>query len=82
LILLQVENLNLATNLEDYYFNAMLIACKCMPLCKKMDYNAKNEALYLTTTHLLLISINLIFEIQAKGKITLMSNIALEFNLK
>jgi hypothetical protein len=31
--LLQIENLNLATNLENYCFYAMLIACKCMPLC-------------------------------------------------
>ncbi len=34
LLLLQVDNLNLATNLENYFFNAMLIACKCMPLYK------------------------------------------------
>ncbi len=60
-ILLQVENLNIATNLENYCFYAMLIACKCMPLCKKLDYNAKSEPPYLATTHLLLISNNLIF---------------------
>ncbi len=30
--LLQVENLNLATNLKNYYFYVMLIACKCTPL--------------------------------------------------
>jgi hypothetical protein len=45
----------------------MLIACKCMPLCKKLDYNAKSEPPYLATTHLLLISSNLIFLIEAKG---------------
>jgi hypothetical protein len=38
-----VQNLNIATNLENYYFYGMLIACKCMPFCKKQDYDAKNE---------------------------------------
>jgi hypothetical protein len=28
----------------------MLIACKCTPLCKKLDCDAKSEPLYLTTT--------------------------------
>jgi hypothetical protein len=48
--LLQVENLNLATNLDNYYFNAMLIASKCTPLYKKLDCDAKNEPPYLATT--------------------------------
>jgi hypothetical protein len=47
---LQVENLNLATNLENYYFYAMLIACKCTTFCKKMDCDTKSEAPYLATT--------------------------------
>ncbi len=47
--LLQVENLNLAINLENYCFNAMLITCKCTPLCKKLDCDAKNEPPYLAT---------------------------------
>jgi hypothetical protein len=38
---LQVENQDLATNLENYYFYAMLIKCKCMPLYKKLDCDAK-----------------------------------------
>ncbi len=29
---LQVENINLATNLENYYFYVMLMARKCTPL--------------------------------------------------
>jgi hypothetical protein len=28
----------------------MLIACKCMPLFKKLDCDAKNEPPYLATT--------------------------------
>jgi hypothetical protein len=28
----------------------MLIACKCTPFCKKLDYDAKSEPLYLATT--------------------------------
>jgi tryptophan-rich sensory protein len=46
----QVENLNLATNLENYCFYAMLIASKCTPLYKKLDCNAKSEPPYLATT--------------------------------
>jgi hypothetical protein len=46
----QVDNLNLATNLENYCFYAMLIACKSMPLCKKLDCDAKSEPPYLATT--------------------------------
>jgi hypothetical protein len=49
-LLLQVENLNLATNLENSFFYAMLVACKCMPLCKKLDCDAKSEPPYLATT--------------------------------
>jgi hypothetical protein len=30
----------------------MLIACKCTPFYKKMNYNTKNEPLYLATTFL------------------------------
>jgi len=30
----------------------MLIVCKCSPLCKKLDYDAKSEPPYLTTTPL------------------------------
>jgi len=49
-IFLQVNNLYLATNLENYYFYAMLVSCKCMPLCKNMDYDIKNEPPYIATT--------------------------------
>ncbi len=35
-LFLQVDNLNLATNLKTYCFYAMLIACKCKPFCKKI----------------------------------------------
>jgi hypothetical protein len=35
-LLLQVDNLKLATNLENYCFYAMLITCNCTPLCKKI----------------------------------------------
>jgi hypothetical protein len=42
-LLLQGGNLNLATNLENYCFYDMLIACKCTPLCKKLGYDTKNE---------------------------------------
>jgi len=31
----------------------MLIACKCMPLCKKLDCDAKNEPPYLATTQII-----------------------------
>jgi len=48
-ILLQVDNLNVVTNLEKYCFYAMLIICKCMPLCKKLNYDAKSEPPYLAT---------------------------------
>ncbi len=48
--LLHVDNLNLATSLENYCLYAMLIACKCTLLCKKMDCNAKSEPPYLATT--------------------------------
>jgi hypothetical protein len=34
-LIIQVDNLNLATNLENYCLYAMLIACNCTPLCKK-----------------------------------------------
>jgi hypothetical protein len=33
----QVDNFTLATNLENYCFYAMLIVCKCTPLCKTWD---------------------------------------------
>jgi len=49
--LLQVENLNLATNLKFYYYYAMLITWKCMPLYKKLDYNTKNEPPYFATKY-------------------------------
>jgi hypothetical protein len=45
-----IENLNLTTNLENYHFYTMLIACKCTPFCKTLDYNAKSEPPYLATT--------------------------------
>ncbi len=48
--LLQVDNLNLATNLENYCFKTLLIACKCTPLCKKLDCNVKNEPPYFAAT--------------------------------
>ncbi len=50
ILLLQVENLNLATNLENYCFYAMLIACKCMALCKKLNCDTKSEPPYFATT--------------------------------
>ncbi len=52
---LQVGNLNLATNLENYYFCVMLIVCKYTPLCKKLDCDFKSESPYLAITlwHLL-----------------------------
>jgi hypothetical protein len=49
--LLQVENLNLTTNFENYCFYVMLIAYKCTRLCKKLNCNAKSEPPYLATTH-------------------------------
>ncbi len=49
--LLQVDNSNLATNLKKYYFYTMLIACKCTPLYKTLDCDAKSEPPYLATTH-------------------------------
>jgi len=48
--LLQVENLYLATNLENYYFYVMLITCKCTPFYKKSDCDVKSEPPYLATT--------------------------------
>jgi hypothetical protein len=30
----------------------MLMACKCTPLCKKLDCDAKIEPPYLATTHM------------------------------
>ncbi len=50
----QVNNLNLTTNLENDCFCAMFIACKCMPLCKKLNCDAKNHQPYLATTLCLL----------------------------
>ncbi len=50
-LLLQVENLNLATKFENYCFYAMLIACKSMSLCKTLDCDAKSEPPYLATNH-------------------------------
>ncbi len=50
-LLLQVENLNLVTNLENYCFCAMLIACKRMPLCKKLDCDTKVTHLTLQPPH-------------------------------
>ncbi len=51
-LILQIENLNLATNLNFFYFYVMLITCKCMSLCKKLDCDAKSEPPYLATIHL------------------------------
>jgi hypothetical protein len=48
--LLQVEVLKSSQKVRNYCFNAMLITCKCMPFCKKLDYNTKNEPPYLATT--------------------------------
>jgi hypothetical protein len=50
--LLQVENLDLTTNLENYYVYGMLIACKCTSFYITLDYDAKSEPPYLATTHL------------------------------
>jgi hypothetical protein len=47
-LFLQVDNLNLATNLENYCLYAMLIAYKCMPLCKKPNCNTRSEPPYPT----------------------------------
>ncbi len=47
---LQVDYINLATNLENCCFYAMLIACECTPLYKKLDCNVKNEPPYIATT--------------------------------
>jgi hypothetical protein len=49
-LLFQVENLNLATNLENYCFYVMLIACKCTTLCKKKNCDTKSEPPYPATT--------------------------------
>ncbi len=49
-LLFQIDNLNLATNFENYCSCAMLIACKCMPFCKKMDCDTKSEPHYHATT--------------------------------
>ncbi len=48
-LLLQVDNLNLAKILENHYYD-MVITCKCMPLFKKLDCDAKSEPPYLATT--------------------------------
>ncbi len=50
--LLKVNNQNLGTSLENYGFSAMLIACKCTPLYKKLDCDTKSEPPYLATTPL------------------------------
>ncbi len=52
-LLLQIDNPNLATSLDFFCFYAMLIACKCMPLWKKLYCNTKNEPPYLATFHYL-----------------------------
>ncbi len=49
-LFLQVENLNLVTNLENYCFYVMLITYKCTPFCKKLDCDAKSEPPYPATT--------------------------------
>ncbi len=36
----------------------MLIACKCMPLCQKLDCDIKSEPPYLATTFNILITLN------------------------
>jgi hypothetical protein len=36
-------------NLENHCFYGMLIACKCMPFCKKLDFDTKSEPPYLAT---------------------------------
>jgi hypothetical protein len=35
---------------EKLLFHVVLITYKCMPLCKKLDYDAKSEPSYLATT--------------------------------
>jgi hypothetical protein len=35
---------------NQFIFNAMLIACKCMSLCKKLDCDIKSEPPYHVTT--------------------------------
>jgi hypothetical protein len=47
---LQIENLNLATNLEFFCYYVVLIACKCMPLCKRLNCDTKSEPPYFATT--------------------------------
>jgi hypothetical protein len=46
----KLKNLNIVTKLENYCLYAMLIACKCMSLCKKLDCDVKSEPPYLATT--------------------------------
>ncbi len=48
-LLFQVDNLNLASNLENYFY-AMLITCKCTPFCKNLHSDTKSEPPYLATT--------------------------------
>jgi hypothetical protein len=39
---LQVDNLNLATNLENYFLNVILMTCKkCMARYKRLNRDAK-----------------------------------------
>ncbi len=45
-LLFQVDNLNLATNLENDCSCAMLITCKCTPFCEKLDCDTKSEPPY------------------------------------
>jgi len=45
-LLLQVDNLNLVTNLKFYCFYVMLITCKCTGLWKKLDCDKKNGPPY------------------------------------
>jgi hypothetical protein len=49
-LFLQVDNLNVATHLKNCCFYAMLIACKCTPLCKKLGCDTKSEPPYFVTT--------------------------------
>ncbi len=59
-LLLQIDNLNLATSLENYCFYVMLIACKRTPLWKKLYCDIKNEPPYLANT-LHYLSLKLVF---------------------
>jgi hypothetical protein len=46
---IQVDNLNLVTNLAYCWFHDVSITCKYTTLCKKLHYDIGSEPTYLTT---------------------------------